>query len=651
MSSNPVQDQVSGRYRSLHYDSVHGSVVEPLDRIDLQPLPANPGGANTLWQSSVTGHMVLPPVDVSTLSNDNSQNDLVAWNPTSKSLVYRTVTSLPTGGSGTVTGPGTTVVGDVATWNNTTGTVLADSGVLLSTLTVGPASATNNDIAVYNGTSGKLIKDSGVTVASITPNSQTVIGPVSTTSGDLVTWNNATGTLTADSGVLATNVVTGPVSATTTNLASYNGTTGKIIQDSGILAANVVTGPASATTTNLASYNGTSGKIIQDSGILAANVVTGPASATTTNLASYNGTSGKIIQDSGILAANVVTGPASAVTARIATFNGTSGKIIQDGGSTIASITPNAQTVIGPATTTSGNVVSWNNTTGTLVADSTKVTTSLVTGPASAVTTNLASYNGTTGKIIQDSGILAGNVMQSTVPGASVTGDIVTWSDTGGINAADSTVNVSIGGSVTVAGPAGTPFVLSVPRNAAGTNGSSMTIQSGGGASAASNKNAGDLVLQTGIATGTKRGNVRIQQSVGSVTSGTTDNTVTDRMVFAGRQVITSGVTTTVVTPTVAASAACSVVIKYGILVTGSGDVQSETNTISIAMVNKAGTFTSSVQSGTAVQALSAGTLTTSFTVTAAGVIQVASTTNLASPTMSIVYDVDNMSSSVITFL
>jgi hypothetical protein len=37
-----------------------------------------------------------------------------------------------TGGSGSITGPATSVVGDIVTWNNTTGTLVKDSGFLIS---------------------------------------------------------------------------------------------------------------------------------------------------------------------------------------------------------------------------------------------------------------------------------------------------------------------------------------------------------------------------------------------------------------------------------------------------------------------------------------------------------------------------------------
>jgi hypothetical protein len=63
--------------------------------------------------------------------------------------------------SGTVIGPGSSTVGDIAVFSNTTGNGIADSGILASSVVVGPASSTNNNFPSFNGTTGKLIKDSG----------------------------------------------------------------------------------------------------------------------------------------------------------------------------------------------------------------------------------------------------------------------------------------------------------------------------------------------------------------------------------------------------------------------------------------------------------------------------------------------------------
>lgn len=74
---------------------------------------------------------------------------------------------------GFVNGPSSSVNGHVVTFSGTTGKLLADSGVSLSSLAttssvttalapyvVGPSSSTNNAFALFDGTTGKLLKNS-----------------------------------------------------------------------------------------------------------------------------------------------------------------------------------------------------------------------------------------------------------------------------------------------------------------------------------------------------------------------------------------------------------------------------------------------------------------------------------------------------------
>lgn len=65
-----------------------------------------------------------------------------------------------TGGNaptGNVTGPASATSGDLPSFGDTTGQVLADSGVLAASVVVGPASVTSGKVAVFSGTSGKLL--------------------------------------------------------------------------------------------------------------------------------------------------------------------------------------------------------------------------------------------------------------------------------------------------------------------------------------------------------------------------------------------------------------------------------------------------------------------------------------------------------------
>lgn len=75
------------------------------------------------------------------------------------------------------------------------------------------------------------------------------------------------------------------------------------------------------------------------------------------------------------------------------------------------------------------------------------------------------------------------------------------------------------------------------------TAGNSLTIQSGGATSGATDKNAGTLTLASGIATGTGTGDVVIQTSPPQASTNTTDNAVATIVTFKGSGNVGIGVT------------------------------------------------------------------------------------------------------------
>ena len=84
-----------------------------------------------------------------------------------------------------VDGPATSTVGNIATWNNTTGTLLADGGKLATNLVTNAGAGTAGNVATFADATGKIIQN---------------------------------GTK------LEVDLVTGPASASATdNLASFNG--------------------------------------------------------------------------------------------------------------------------------------------------------------------------------------------------------------------------------------------------------------------------------------------------------------------------------------------------------------------------------------------------------------------------------------------
>lgn len=91
------------------------------------------------------------------------------FNPVWLDWFIRLIANIPTtgntggGGStatiGNVTGPGSSVAGDVATFANTAGKTLQDSGILATKIVLGPSTAGDGAVALFDGTTGKLIKD------------------------------------------------------------------------------------------------------------------------------------------------------------------------------------------------------------------------------------------------------------------------------------------------------------------------------------------------------------------------------------------------------------------------------------------------------------------------------------------------------------
>lgn len=320
-----------------------------------------------------------------------------------------------TAGGGDFVGPGSSVSGNIVSFNGTTGKLGQDSGVSAASVVVGPASVTTNRIATFNGTTGKLIQDGGSLITDLVPTTRTITsGTGLSGGGDLsanrtltvtsapaitsatTTVNTSAATaptngqvLTATSGTTATwqtptvgtGDFVGPGSSVSGNIVSFNGTTGKLGQDSGVAAASVVVGPASVTTNRIATFNGTTGKLIQDGGSLITDLV-----PTTRTITSGTGLSG-----GGDLSANrtLTVTSAPAITSATTTVN------------TSAATAPVAGQVL---TATSGTAATWQ-TPGAGAGD--------FVGPGSSVSGNLVSFNGTTGKLGQDSGVAAANVVQS----------------------------------------------------------------------------------------------------------------------------------------------------------------------------------------------------------------------------------------------
>lgn len=158
----------------------------------------------------------------------------------------------------------------------------------------------------------------------------------------------------------------------------------------------------------------------------------------------------------------------------------------------------------------------------------------------------------------------------------------------------------------------------------ANTAGNSLTVQSGGATSAATDKSAGDLILGAGLSTGTGASKVRIQTNTTALSTGTSDNTATDRIIATSPKSVTNNTATTLFSLTNANSSATvsgvvAGVIRYCVEVYDGTDTQVEEGIVSYHVTNKAGTIANNtVVKSANQQAATAGTLTVTFTITAA---------------------------------
>jgi len=152
----------------------------------------------------------------------------------------------------------------------------------------------------------------------------------------------------------------------------------------------------------------------------------------------------------------------------------------------------------------------------------------------------------------------------------------------------------------------------------ANTAGNTLTLQSGGATSAATNKAGGQLILAPGVNTGTGRSTVSIKGYTVATGSGTTDGTQVDRQVIGGFKALTDGADAALVNVTVASNTVASGVIRYAVEVFNGTDLQVEEGQAFYHVTNKAGTIANNEVNQTFQQALTSGTLLVDWTITAA---------------------------------
>jgi parallel beta-helix repeat protein len=154
-------------------------------------------------------------------------------------------------------------------------------------------------------------------------------------------------------------------------------------------------------------------------------------------------------------------------------------------------------------------------------------------------------------------------------------------------------------------------------RTASNTGGRSLTVQAGGATINATDKPAGDLILYAGGSTGQGGANVRIQTNTRALSSGTSDNTPTDRIIATSPKSVTNNSATTLATLTLASGSVVAGQLHYAVEVTDGTDFQVEEGTVSYHATNKGGVIANNVVTKSSnQQAATAGTLAVTFTIT-----------------------------------
>jgi hypothetical protein len=279
--------------------------------------------------NATVDNLILP-----TLTNDNTQTQLLVLNSTTNTVETRLSGTIP--GAGNVDGPGSSTDTAIARFNGTTGMLIENSTVTLSNGGV-IAGATVDSAA-------NTVNVSGININTLVSNTN----PLLTTSNP--TFNNLTVSEINGQTIPSTigNVV-GPGSSTNTAIARFNGTTGMLIENSTVTLSNggVIAGATVDSAANTVNVSGT------NINTLVSN--TNPL-LTTSNPTFNNITVSEINGQTIPSTIGNVVGPGSSTNTAIAIFNGTTGMLIENSTATIngSGNVSAASMIVGSNTTTTG---------------------------------------------------------------------------------------------------------------------------------------------------------------------------------------------------------------------------------------------------------------------------------------------------------
>jgi collagen type VII alpha len=378
----------------------------------------------------------------------------------------------------------------------------------------------------------------------------------------------------------------------------------------------------------------------QTSIVTLGTIATGTWSATTI-AANKGGTGQTSYADGQLLIGNTSTGGLSK-----ATLTGTTNQItVTNAGGSITLATP--QSIATSSSPTFAGLSLGNgslNTVGNIEIEPSAVRDITVGRSTSGAGNNLTiqaggALSGATdtsgGTLILSSGISTGSVragiqFNTASSGSAGTTDntpaarAVLFSSSNGVifsvtSVTNSTTGLVVSGNAYALGGTGAGAFQQYRHTTTNTAGNSLSVISGGATSGATDKAAGDLVLRTGLSTGTGGSNVRIQTMTRALSTGTSDNTATDRIIATSPKSVTNNSATTLATLTLASGSIVAGIIHYAVEVTDGTDYQIEEGVVSYHATNKAGTIANNTTVKSAnQQAATAGTLTCTFTVTSA---------------------------------
>ncbi len=169
----------------------------------------------------------------------------------------------------------------------------------------------------------------------------------------------------------------------------------------------------------------------------------------------------------------------------------------------------------------------------------------------------------------------------------------------------------------------------------ADNDGNSLTLQSGGATSGATDKSGGHLILSPGTSTGTGRSMVHLKGFDVATGTGTSDRTQVNKMIVGATKILTDGSTVDLGSVSTGVNHSSAGQISYAVEVVDGADHQVETGIISYTVINDNSVITTSVSKFGNLQAVTAGSLTVTFSLTTAepAVIQVNADSSLTPST------------------